>query len=57
MVVYNEGFVLVGELFRLIPKNVFDAFIGMPLDGFNLKAVVRIQKNYILVLDGIVGTQ
>ncbi len=53
MVVYDEGFVLVGELFRLVPKNVFDPFIGMSFDGFDLKAVVGVQKNYIAIFDGI----
>ena len=42
MVVYDEGFVLVGKLFRLVPKNVFDPFIGMPLDGLDLKTVVGV---------------
>ncbi len=55
MVVYDEGFVLVGELFRLVPKNVFDPFISMPFDGFDLKAVVGVQKNDIAILDGISG--
>ena len=42
MLVYDESFVLIGELFRLVPKNVFDPFIGMPFDGFDLKAVVGV---------------
>ena len=42
MVIYDEGLVLVGESFRLVPKNVFDPFVGMPFDGFDLKAVVGV---------------
>jgi hypothetical protein len=57
MVVYDEGLVLVGELFRLVPKNVFDPFIGMPFDGFDLKAVVGVQKNDIPIFDRIEGAQ